>query len=72
MNYVTDLLVQCSLYIQECNLLFQMPKKNVIFNIYHLLFQNQYFFLVNSSKMKDTIKTMIVLIELQLDSSVNS
>ena len=34
-------------FIQEYNLLFPIPKKNVIFNILHLLFQNQYFFLVN-------------------------
>ena len=29
---------------QEYNLLFPIPKKNVIFNIHHLLFQNQFFF----------------------------
>ena len=28
-------------FIQEYNLLFSIPKKNVIFNIHHLLFQNQ-------------------------------
>ena len=28
-------------FIQEYNLLFPIPKKNVIFNIHHLLFQNQ-------------------------------
>ena len=28
-------------FIQEYKLLFPIPKKNVIFNIYHLLFQNQ-------------------------------
>ena len=71
MNYVTDLSVQCSLE-KECILLCQIPKKNVIFNIHHLLFKNLYFFLVNSSNLKDTIKTIIVLIELQLNSSVNS
>ena len=59
-------------FIQEYNLLFSIPKKNVIFNIHHLLFQNQYFFLVNSSNLMDTIKTIIVLIELQLNSTVNS
>ena len=37
-------------FIQGYNLLFLIPKKNVIFNIHHLLFQNQYVFLVNSSK----------------------
>ena len=30
--------------IQEYDLFFPTPKKNVIFNIHHLLFQNQYFF----------------------------
>ena len=30
-------------FIQEHILLFPIPEKNVIFNIYHLLFQNQYF-----------------------------
>ena len=60
-------------FIQEYNLLFPIPKKNVIFNIHHLLFQNQYFcFLVNSSNLIDTIKTIIVLIVLQLNSTVNS
>ena len=47
-------------------------KEKCNFNIHHLLFQNQYFFLVNSSILKDTIKAIIVLIELQLNSSVNS
>ena len=28
-------------FIREYNLLFQTPKKNVILNIHHLLFQNQ-------------------------------
>ena len=51
-------------FIQEYNLLFPLPKKNVVFNILHLLFQNQYFFLVNSSNLMDTIKTIIVLLEL--------
>ena len=51
-------------FIQEYNFLFPIPKKNVIFNILHLLFQNQYFFLVNSSNLMDTIKTIIVLLEL--------
>ena len=59
-------------FIQEYNLLFPIPKKNVIFNIHHLLFQDQYFFLVNSSNLIDTIKAIIVLIQLQLDSTVNS
>ena len=31
-------------FIQECNLFFPIPKMNVILNIHHLLFQNQYFF----------------------------
>ena len=48
------------------------PKKNVIFSIHLLLFQNQYVFLVNPSNLMDTIKTIIVLIELQLNSTVNS
>ena len=60
------------LFIQEDNLLFQIPKINVIFNSHHLLFQNHYFFQVNSSNLMDTIKTIIVLIELQLNSTVNS
>ena len=59
-------------FTQECNLLFPIPKKNVIINIHHLLFQNEYFFLVNSSNLKDTIKRIIVLIELQLKFAVNS
>ena len=44
-------------FIQEYNLLFPIPNKNVIFNIHDKLFQNQYFFLVNSSNLMDTIKT---------------
>ena len=59
-------------FIQEYNLLFPMPKKNAIFNILRLLFQNQYFFMVNTSNLMDTIKTIIELIELQLNSIVNS
>ena len=59
-------------FIQEYILLFPLPKKNVIFNIHHLLFQNQYFFLVNSSNLMGIIKIIIVLIELQLNSTVNS
>ena len=58
-------------FIQEYNVLFQIPKNNVIFDIHHLLFQNQYFLLVNSSNLMDTMKTIIVLIELQLNSAVN-
>ena len=58
---------------QEYNLSFPIPKKNVIFNIHHLLFQNQIFFLpANSSNVIYTIKTIIVPIELQLNSTVNS
>ena len=72
MNYVTDLLAQYSLY-KNTIYYFQYQKKNVVFNIHHLLFQNQYFlFLANSSNFMDTIKTIIVLIELQLNSIVNS
>ena len=56
---------------QEYNLLFPIPNRNVIFNIHHLLFQNMYFFLVNSSNLMASIK-IIVLIELQLNSTVNS
>ena len=60
-------------FIQEYNLLFPIPKKNVIFDIHHQLFQNQYFFfLVNSSNLMDTIKTITVLIELKVNSTVNS
>ena len=47
-------------FIQEYNLLFSIPKKSVIFNILQLLFQNQLFFLFNSSNLMDTIKTIIV------------
>ena len=55
----------CTMFFkQEYNFLFPIPKKNVIFNILHLLFPNQYFFLVNSSNLMDTIKTIIVLLEL--------
>ena len=43
-------------FIQEYNLLFPIPKKNVIFNIHHLLFQTQYFFLINSSNLMDKLK----------------
>ena len=49
-------------FMQEYNLLFPIRKKNVIFYIHHLLFQNQYFFLVNCSNLMDTIKTIIILI----------
>ena len=59
-------------FIQEYNLLFPILKKNVIFNIHHLLFQNKYFLFVSSSNLMDTVKTIIVLIELQLNSTVNS
>ena len=70
MNYVTDLLAH--FFIQEYDLLFSIPKKNVIFNFHHLLFQNQWvFFLVNSSNLMDTTKTIVALIELQLNSTVN-
>ena len=58
--------------IQEYNLLFPIPKNYIIFINHHLLFQNQYFFLVNSSNLMDTIKTIIVLIELKLNYTVNS
>ena len=51
-------------FIQAYNLLFPIPKKNVFFDIYHLLFQNPHFFLVNSSNLIGTIKTIIVHIEL--------
>ena len=55
----------CTMFFtQEYNFLFPIPKKNVIFNILHLLFQNQKIFLVNSSNLMDTIKTIIVLLEL--------
>ena len=51
-------------FIQKYNLLFPIHKKNVIFNILHLLFQDQQLFLVNSSNLMDTIKTIIVFLEL--------
>ena len=60
-------MAQCSLYK------FPIPKKNVIFNIHHLLCKKQiFFFLVNSSNLMDTIEIIIVLIELLLNSTVNS
>ena len=59
-------------FIQEYNLLFPIPKKNVIFNTRHLLFKNQKKILVNSSTLMDTIKTISVFIELQLNSTVSS
>ena len=46
-------------FIQESNLLCPIPKMNLILNIHHLMFQNQLFFLVNSSNLMDTIKTII-------------
>ena len=49
--------------IQEYNLVFPIPKKNVILKNYHILFQKKYIFLVNSSNLMDTIKTIFVLIE---------
>ena len=57
---------------QEYNVTFPIPKKNVflIFIIY--CFKTNTFLLVNSSNLMDTIKTIIVLIELQLNSTVNS
>ena len=36
-NYVTNILAQCSLY-KNAFFLFPIPKKNVIFYIHHLLF----------------------------------
>ena len=57
--------------IQEYNLLFPIPKKCIlIFIIY--CFKTNIIFLVNSSNLIHTIKTIIVLIELQLNSTVNS
>ena len=58
-------------FIQENDLLIPIPKKNVFFNIHHLLFQNQYFFW-SFFHLMNTIKTIIVLIELQLNPTVNS
>ena len=57
-------IAQCSLYKNTIYYFHSLPKKNVIFDIYHLLFQNTHFFLVNSSNLMDTIKTIIVHIEL--------
>ena len=71
MNYVTDLLAQGSLYNDNI-FISNIPKMNVIFNFHHLLFQNLFLFLVNSSNLMDTIKTILVLIELQFNSTVNS
>ena len=63
------LLAYCTMFfIQEYNLLFPIPKKNVIINC----FKTNIFFSVNSSNLIDTIKTMIVLIELQLNATVSS
>ena len=58
-------------FIEEYNLLFRIPKKNVIFNIHNYCFKTNNFFLVNYSNLMDTIKTIIVVIELQLNSTVN-
>ena len=70
-NYVTDLLAQCSLY-NNTIYYFQYQRRMLflIFIIY--CFNAIIFFLVNSSNLMDTIKTIIVLIELQLNSTVNS
>ena len=65
-NHVTDLLALCSLY-KNTIYYFQYQNKNTIFNI-----QSLYFFLVNSSNLMDTIKTIIELMELKLYSTVNS
>ena len=62
MFYVTDL--WHNVLYTRIQFFISIPKKNVIFNILNLLFQNQYFFLVNSSNLMDTIKTIIVLLEL--------
>ena len=60
------------LFIQDHNLLFPIPKKNIVFNIHHIMIQNQYFFLVKSSNLIDIIKSISVIIDLQLNSTGNS
>ena len=50
-------------FIQEYNLLFPVPKKNVILILIVYCFKTNISFLVNSSNLMDTIKTIIVLIE---------
>ena len=57
-------------FTQLYNLLFSVSNKNIIFDTHHLLFQNQQFFLVIPFKLIDTIKTIFVRIELQLNSTV--
>ena len=50
------------IFIQEYNLLFPIPKKNVIFILIIYCLKTNSFFLVNSSNLMDTIKTITVLI----------
>ena len=59
-------------FVQEYNLLFPTPRRMqfLIFIIY--FFKTNIFFLVNSSNLMDTIKTIIVLIELQFNSTIDS
>ena len=59
-------------FILEYNLSFPTPKKNVIKIVIIYCFKTNIFFLVNSSNLMDTIKTIIVLIELKLNSTVDS
>ena len=62
---------KCPLYMNTIYY-FKYQRRMLFFNIHPLLFQNQYFILVNSSNLMDTIKTISVLIELQLNSTVSS
>ena len=71
-NYVTALLAQCFLH-KNTIYYFQYQKKKMKFLIFIVYcFKTNNFFLVNSSNLMDTIKTIIELIELQLNSTVNS
>ena len=71
-NYVTDLLAQCSLY--KSTIYYFQYQRRMLFLIFiiYCFKTNSFFFLVSSSNLMDTIKTIIVLIELQLNVTVNS
>ena len=72
MYYITDLQAQCSLY-KNTIYNFQYQRKMLFLKFINYCFKPFYFFFwVNSSNLMDTIKTIIVLIELQLNSTVNS
>ena len=70
-NYVTNLLAQCSLY-KNTIYYFQYQKRMQLLIFFIYSFKPNIFFLVNSLNLMDTIKTIIEIIELQLNSTVNS